>query len=139
MNKYFLNFIFDDAIVADKLSVFTDLDLVSKLAMVTSMLETACVIDKFQMLVTNFHLEKVTYIIILKANSSNYNYGLKICWNPPSLLNMKNRLIKIDSPRVLTSHSSVDNNWRYHLSTNLMKSIFGNIIIFIVKYKLTLI
>ena len=75
MNKYFLNFIFDDAIVADKLSVFTDLDLVSKLAMVTSMLETACVIDKFQMLVTNFHLEKVTYIIILKANSSNYNYG----------------------------------------------------------------
>ena len=38
MNKYFLNFIFDDAIVADKLSVFTDLDLVSKWAMVTSML-----------------------------------------------------------------------------------------------------
>ena len=71
MSKYFLNFIFDDVIVADKLSVFTDFDLVSKLGMVTSMLETVCVIDKFQMLVTNFHLEKVTYIIILKANCSN--------------------------------------------------------------------
>ena len=71
MSKYFLNFIFDDVMVADKLSVFTDFDLVSMLGMVTSMLETVCVIDKFQMLVTNFHLEKVTYIIILKANCSN--------------------------------------------------------------------
>ena len=74
MSKYFLNFIFDDVMVADKLSVFTDFDLVSKLGMVTSMLETVCVIDKFQMLVTNFHLEKVTYIIILKANCSDWHH-----------------------------------------------------------------
>ena len=133
MSKYFLNFIFVDVIVADKLSVFTDLEiLVSQLELVTSMLETVCVIDKFQMLVTNFHLEKVTHICHqYQCQRSRGEYEIE--------LNMKNRIIKIDSPRELISDNSVDNTWRYHLSTNLMKSIFGNIIIFIVKYKLTFI
>ena len=45
--------------------------------------------------------------------------------NTSSLLNMKNRLVhvsvqKIDSPRFLNSHHSVD-TCRYHLSTNLIK------------------